>query len=194
MAVEHLGHSHNLVRRVKVVRGQIRFRMICAPKFDYGRAHHRVEKKSREILFIPQGKTLPALRLRCELPLRIVDGEAVAEFTLHAGQNLSFVLEEAGPGEESPSHKAGYVSETFKETVNYWRAWVARSNYRGRWREMVNRSAPALKLLTSQPHGSIVAAPTFGLPETIGGARNWDYRYAWIRDVGHIPTDGVPAV
>jgi GH15 family glucan-1,4-alpha-glucosidase len=182
MAVEHLGHSHNLIRRVKVVRGEIRFRMICAPKFNYGRANHRVEKKSREILFIPQGRNLHLLRLRCELPSRIVDGEAVAEFTLRAGQTLSFILEEAGPGEESPSQDADYVSETFKETMNYWRAWVARSNYRGRWREMVNRSALTLKLLTSQPHGSIVAAPTFGLPETIGGARNWDYRYAWIRD------------
>jgi GH15 family glucan-1,4-alpha-glucosidase len=182
MAVEHLGHSHNLIRRVKVVRGEIRFQMICAPKFDYGRANHRVEKKPLEILFIPQGRNLPALRLRCQLPLRVVDGEAVADFTLRAGQTLSFVLEEAGPGEESPSQTADYVTETFKETMNFWRAWVARSNYRGRWREMVNRSALALKLLTSQPHGSIVAAATFGLPETIGGARNWDYRYAWIRD------------
>jgi GH15 family glucan-1,4-alpha-glucosidase len=66
--------------------------------------------------------------------------------------------------------------------MNYWLTWVARSNYRGRWREMVNRSALTLKLLTSQPHGSIVAASTFGLPESIGGERNWDYRYTWIRD------------
>ena len=66
--------------------------------------------------------------------------------------------------------------------MNFWRRWIARSTYTGRWREMVNRSALTLKLLTSRQHGSIVAAPTFGLPETIGGGRNWDYRYTWIRD------------
>ena len=66
--------------------------------------------------------------------------------------------------------------------MNFWRTWIARSTYKGRWREMVNRSALVLKLLTSQRYGSIVAAPTFGLPEVIGGGRNWDYRYTWIRD------------
>ena len=70
----------------------------------------------------------------------------------------------------------------FEKTVRYWRGWVGRSHYRGRSREIVLRSALALKLMTSGEHGSIVAAPTFGLPETLGGARNWDYRYAWIRD------------
>jgi GH15 family glucan-1,4-alpha-glucosidase len=182
MAMEHLGHRHNLIRRVKVVRGEIRFQMRCAPKFDYGRANHRVEQKPREILFVPHGGNLPALRLRCEFPCRVANGEVMAEFALRAGQSLSFILEEAGPGGESPSQKADYVPDTFKETMNYWLAWVARSNYRGRWREMVNRSALTLKLLTSQAHGSIVAAPTFGLPESIGGLRNWDYRYTWIRD------------
>ena len=66
--------------------------------------------------------------------------------------------------------------------MNFWRGWIGRSTYKNRWREMVNRSALALKLLTSKEHGSIVAAPTFGLPENIGGVRNWDYRYSWIRD------------
>src|SRR5262249_56799622 len=86
------------------------------------------------------------------------------------------------PGEPSPSSHPHYVREAFKETVNFWRRWIDRSTYQGRWREMVNRSALTLKLLTSSHHGSIVAAPTFGLPETIGGVRNWDYRYTWIRD------------
>jgi len=182
MAIDHLGHSHNLVRRVKVVRGEIRFRMRCAPRFDYGRAPHRIERKAKELLFIPRGRNLPALRLRSDVALRSENGEAGAEFGLRAGQSVSFILEEAKPGEESPSHAPDYVAETFKETMNFWLAWVARSRYRGRWREMVNRSALTLKLLTSQQHGSIVAAPTFGLPERIGGARNWDYRYTWIRD------------
>ena len=74
------------------------------------------------------------------------------------------------------------MSDAFKETVNFWRAWIGRSTYKNRWRETVNRSALVLKLLTSREHGSMVAAPTFGLPEKIGGVRNWDYRYSWIRD------------
>ena len=74
------------------------------------------------------------------------------------------------------------VVNRFKDTVGFWRNWVGRSNYRGRWRETIHRSALTLKLLTSAAHGSIVAAPTFGLPEVIGGERNWDYRYTWIRD------------
>ena len=85
-----------------------------------------------------------------------------------------FILEAADG--ESPSANPDYVSEAFKETMNFWLGWVAKSKYQGRWREMVNRSALTLKLLTSRPHGSIVAAPTFGLPEKNGGALNWDYR------------------
>jgi GH15 family glucan-1,4-alpha-glucosidase len=182
MAMEHLGHCHNLIRRVKAVRGELGLQMICAPKFDYGRAKHKVEKSHGEVLFVPQGKDLPTLRLRSNVPLRVANGEVMAEFKLRAGQTLAFVLEEAVHGKDSPSLTEDYVVETFKETMNFWLAWVARSNYRGRWREMVNRSALTLKLLTSLPYGSIVAAPTFGLPENIGGARNWDYRYTWIRD------------
>jgi GH15 family glucan-1,4-alpha-glucosidase len=181
MAMQHLGHSHNLVRRVKVVRGEVKFRMVCAPKFDYGRASHTIEKKNpHEIIFVPARKNLPALRLRGSVPLKVKNGEAIAGFKLGAEKTASFILEEADG--ESPSVSPDYVSEAFKETMNYWLGWAAQSKYRGRWREMVIRSALTLKLLTSRPHGSIVAAPTFGLPENIGGARNWDYRYTWIRD------------
>jgi GH15 family glucan-1,4-alpha-glucosidase len=175
-------HWHDLVRRIKTVRGEIRFRMVCDPRFDYGRRAHRLEIRDGEAIFHPEGKGLQALRLRSEIPLRGENGAATAEFTLRAGETASFVLEEARAGGESPSRGEDYVSRAFKETLNFWHRWVARSTYRGRWREMVNRSALTLKLLTSLPHGSIVAAPTFGLPEEIGGERNWDYRYTWIRD------------
>lgn len=175
-------HWHDLVRRVKTVRGEIRFRMVCDPRFDYGRRGHRLEIRDEEAIFHPEGKGLQALRLRSEIPLREENGAATAEFTLRAGETAYFVLEEARAGGVSPSRREDYVSRAFKETLNFWHRWVARSNYRGRWREMVNRSALTLKLLTSLPHGSIVAAPTFGLPEEIGGERNWDYRYTWIRD------------
>ncbi|HEX5397712.1 MAG TPA: glycoside hydrolase family 15 protein [Verrucomicrobiae bacterium] len=181
MAMQHLGHSHNLVRRVKVVRGEIRFRMVFAPKFDYARTGHTVEKRNpNEIIFIPAEKHLCALRLRASVPVKIENGEATAEFKLGADKTAEFILEEADG--KSPSASPDYVSEAFKETMNFWLGWVAKSKYQGRWREMVNRSALTLKLLTSRPHGSIVAAPTFGLPEKIGGALNWDYRCSWIRD------------
>jgi len=180
MAMEHLGHRHNIVRRIKVIRGTIRIRMVCAPRFDYGRAGHKVHRRRNELIFEPAKKGLPSLRLRSDVPLKSENGEAVAEFKLRAGQTAFFILEEANDG--SPSLNRDYVSEAFKETMNYWLDWISHSKYRGRWREMVNRSALTLKLLTSRPHGSIVAAPTFSLPEQIGGRRNWDYRYTWIRD------------
>lgn len=182
MAMQHLGHRHNLVRRVKVVRGEIEFEMVCAPKFDYGRSGHTIERKPHKFIFVPSKKNQPPLLLRSSIPLKNENGEARARFKLRTGETAFFVLEEADGQEESPSANRDYVSEAFKETMNYWLAWVGRSRYRGRWREMVNRSALTLKLLTSRPHGSIVAAPTFGLPEKLGGVRNWDYRYTWIRD------------
>ena len=112
--------------------------------------------------------------------MKIENGQAVAQFKLKADETASFILEDASL--ESPSENPDFIPEAFKETMNFWLSWLARSKYRGRWREMVNRSALTLKLLTSLPHGSIVAAPTFALPESIGGERNWDYRYTWVRD------------
>jgi GH15 family glucan-1,4-alpha-glucosidase len=182
MTVEDGAAWHALVRRVKTVRGEIRFRMECSPRFDYGRSGHKIERSEGGVIFVPEGEDLNALRLRTCRRLRTRNGAAQAEFTLRAGESAYFVLEEARGAGESPSCNAGYVPESFKRTLNFWRRWNARSNYRGRWRETVNRSALTLKLLTSKPHGSIVAAPTFGLPEEIGGERNWDYRYVWIRD------------
>jgi GH15 family glucan-1,4-alpha-glucosidase len=182
MPLASMGHVHDVVRRAKTVRGELRYRMVCAPRFDYARAGHKVERKRKEIIFISNGPDRTALRLRASVPLRMVNGDAVAEFRLRAFQTASFVLEEARPRQDSPSAAPGYVSAAFKQTLNFWRRWIGRSSYRGRWREMVNRSAMALKLLTFQPRGSIVAAPTFGLPEEIGGERNFDYRYTWIRD------------
>ena len=182
MPVEDAGRAHNLVRRAKTVRGEVVFQMRCDPRFDYGRAPHTAERQSDTVvLFVGRaaGREL-ALRLAASVPLRLEAGAAVAEFRLRAGQSAWFVLEVAVPG--APAISPRYHRDAFKATVNFWRRWIDRSTYGGRWREQVNRSALTLKLLTSRRHGSIVAAPTFGLPESIGGARNWDYRYTWIRD------------
>ena len=184
MPVEDAGQAHNLVRRAKTVRGELRFRMRCNPRFDYARAPHTAELRSdTEVMFVGRaGVDELVLRLRSSVPMYLEQGAAVAEFRLGADQAAWFVLEVAVPQQSSPSAQPDYESEAFKQTVNFWRHWVARSTYGGRWREMVNRSALTLKLLTSAEYGSIVAAPTFGLPETVGGERNWDYRYTWIRD------------
>jgi GH15 family glucan-1,4-alpha-glucosidase len=182
MTVEPDRPSGTLVRRAKTVRGRVRFRLVCAPRFDYGRAAHRVEVRGQDVLFLPEGGATPPLRLRSQVPLRVVNGDAVAEFTLDVGQTAAFLLGEASEDQAARWSAPGYVAEAFKATLNFWRRWIARSLYRGRWREMVNRSALTLKLLTSGRDGSMVAAPTFGLPEHVGGERNWDYRYTWIRD------------
>src|SRR5262245_9203041 len=184
MPAADAGPPHNLVRRAKTVRGEVGFRMRCEPRFDYARATHTAHRRSdTEILFLGRaGDGDLVLRLRSSVPMRLEDGAAVAEFTLGADASAWFVLEVVFAQQPSPSEKPDYASDAFKQTVNFWRRWVARNTYGGRWREVVNRSALTLKLLTSSQHGSMVAAPTFGLPEAIGGGRNWDYRYTWIRD------------
>jgi len=184
MPVEDAGIAHNLVRRAKTVRGEVRFEMRCDPRFDYARATHTAERRGdAEILFFGRaGNDELVLRLRSSVPMQVVEGAALAEFTLGADESAWFVLEVVMGDEPSPCARPDYVRDSFVETVNFWRRWIGRSTYKNRWREIVNRSALVLKLLTSREHGSMVAAPTFGLPEHIGGARNWDYRYTWIRD------------
>jgi len=170
-----------LVRRVKAVRGDIRFRMRCAPRFGYGPAAHRLTGDDGVALFLPADGDVAA-RLWSSLPLTQQDGDAVAEFGLEHGKSATFVLEVGDLEEHSPASSPHYDAESFKRTVNFWRRWVGKSTYKGRWRDEVHRSALVLKLLVSAPYGSLVASPTFSLPERIGGGRNWDYRYTWIRD------------
>jgi GH15 family glucan-1,4-alpha-glucosidase len=181
MPVEEVGVSHNLVRRVKSVRGDVRVRMLCAPRFNYARSGHRIERPSeQEVVFISEGEDGCVLRLRSSVPLTVENGDAAAAFTLRPDESASFVLEDARAN--LPCNADRYVADSFKSTLSYWRDWIGHCRYQGRWREMVNRSALTLKLLVCKPSGSLVAAPTFGLPEIIGGERNWDYRYTWIRD------------
>jgi len=169
-----------LLRRVKVLRGSVTIRLRCAPRFDYARAVHdaTLSDDGRRVSFTSAGTRL---RLSAETDLRIESGAAVATFELSAGQSACFALD---GGDESDTKAAEHavVAEAFKTTASWWRDWSDRSGYRGRWRGEVSRSALALKLLTSAEFGSIAAAGTFGLPETPGGERNWDYRYTWIRD------------
>jgi GH15 family glucan-1,4-alpha-glucosidase len=179
MPVEEKGPAGRLVRMVKTIRGAITFRMVCAPRFDYARALPRITHDEHGVIFEGSAPHVMRLRLSGNVTSRIENDSAIAEFTLHAGEMATFVLEEAT--DKVPLSNAEVLAE-LHETASYWRRWVQKSNYRGRWREIVDRSALVLKLMSSHKEGAIVAAPTFGLPEAVGGERNWDYRYTWIRD------------
>ncbi len=172
-------HRRHLVRRVVGVRGEMRLRVECQPRFDYGRASHEVEIADHGALF--RSPTL-TLALSTEVPLERHDAGVVSEFTLSAEQSATFALEQADDGVLPPPLHQDEATALFERTVRYWRGWLGHSRYQGRWREMVHRSALTLKLLTYRPTGAIVAAPTASLPEQLGGERNWDYRYTWIRD------------
>ena len=173
------GH-HQIVRRVEVVRGQMKFRVQCFPAFNYARDKHEIEISANGALF-----RSPSLQLglATRIALEQSGTGAIAEFELCHGESASFVLYEISHGDKFVHLISEEESvDRFQRTINYWRNWLSKCTYTGRWREMVYRSALALKLLTYEPTGAIVAAPTTSLPEGIGGARNWDYRYTWIRD------------
>jgi GH15 family glucan-1,4-alpha-glucosidase len=173
-----------LVRSITATRGKMAFTMHCNPRFDYARADHTIEGTTHEVIFTSKGEDKTAFRLISGVPLEIKGKDVVAKFTLCEKEKADFVIEAISMEnnrsvEESLKY---YTNEGFYETVNYWKRWIGKSKYQGRWLEMVNRSALTLKLLTSYQFGSAVAAATFGLPSVIGGERNWDYRYTWIRD------------
>ena len=173
-------HKRQIIRTLKAVRGTVRFKMTCAPAFNYARDAHEVQTYDDGVCFVSETLNLG---LSAEVPLNIEGGAVTAEFTLEEGHTTTFVLREveagAGCGTPMSERQADHV---FRETVDYWRRWISQCTYTGRWRETVHRSALALKLLTYAPTGAIVAAPTCSLPEGIGGVRNWDYRYTWVRD------------
>jgi GH15 family glucan-1,4-alpha-glucosidase len=172
-----VGDEQRLIRRVACVRGSMRFRLMCEPRFNYGRDRHATAIFSGGACF-----RSPSLTLTLGAPVALEQTAAgvAAEFELDAGQTATFVLAESDEAGARISEVA--AQRLLAKTVEYWQDWISQSTYTGRWREIVNRSALALKLLTYAPTGAIVAAPTTSLPEQLGGERNWDYRYTWIRD------------
>ncbi len=174
------GHHHQLFRRVTAVRGTMPFRVECQPAFNYGRDDHTVEIGLEGASFNSRGLSLG---LSSSVLLKQDGNGVVRDFTLQEGQSAIFILQEIEPGTGCAACLTEReAAEVFVKTVEHWRRWIAKCTYMGRWREMVHRSALALKLLTYEPTGAIVAAPTSSLPEAVGGKRNWDYRYTWIRD------------
>jgi GH15 family glucan-1,4-alpha-glucosidase len=180
----HPGQRHRLVRNVRVVRGKMTFDVECRPAFDYARMEHFVSVGEAGAVFASKDSSHSSLGLSSEVPLKErPKGGAGARFTLKEGERKTFVLAEIedgeGPGEVISE---GSFEDLLRSTLGYWRRWISGCTYHGRWREVVYRSALALKLMVYDPTGALVAAPTMGLPERIGGERNWDYRYTWLRD------------
>ncbi|WP_162055520.1 glycoside hydrolase family 15 protein [Pontibacter pamirensis] len=183
MPVEELYQGKELIRRVTCVHGDLDFRMHCGPRFNYARSPHVTEQLNpNEVIFLSEGPDSTLIRLKSTVPLHMEEGDAVATFCLKTGEKADFILEFIDHSTPPGIDLEEFVTQSLYDTINYWKDWVAQSSYKGRWLEVVNRSALVLKLLTSHRYGSIVAAPTFGLPEEISGVRNWDYRYTWIRD------------
>jgi GH15 family glucan-1,4-alpha-glucosidase len=168
-----------IIRLAKAVRRCVRFRLACFPAFDYAREAHEVELYDWGARFHSPSTSLLLLS---PVPLRREDDGVVAEFELHPNQSAAFSLRLEPPGGDPAQEEPLNGAALLTETVRFWRAWLSHCKYTGRWREMVTRSALVLKLLTYAPSGAIVAAPTCSLPEEIGGQRNWDYRYTWVRD------------
>ncbi len=171
--------GRRLIRRVQCVRGTMPFRMRAAPRFNYGSDPHDVSAVRDGVLFTSSELSL---YLGSTEPLALDEGDAVSEFTLEEGGVAVFSLEHVGSSTELRVCGAKETLDQLMSTVHFWWDWLSASQYRGRWREVVHRSALTLKLLTYAPTGAIIAAPTTSLPEQIGGERNWDYRYVWIRD------------
>jgi GH15 family glucan-1,4-alpha-glucosidase len=172
-------HRHQLIRRVVGVRGAIRFRVDLQPRFNYARDSHETHEYEHGVVF--ESETL-CLALQATRPIACDEHGVHSEFNLRAGESVTFVLEQVARDYVPREYSEEETREAYERTIDYWRRWLAQSRYRGRWREMVHRSALTLKLLTYEPTGAIVAAPTTSLPEKVGGERNWDYRYTWIRD------------
>jgi GH15 family glucan-1,4-alpha-glucosidase len=179
---------HRLVRRIRVVRGSMRFVIEVKPRFDYGRLPHKLEITDEGAVFHADGLHLTmhsvgprgAKAEDTEVQVERVGEDLRILRTLREGETSGVVMESMGG--KPRRLPTGDLDRLTRETTQFWRNWLHRGTYAGRWREMVNRSAITLKLMTYAPSGALVAAPTTGLPEQTGGERNWDYRYTWIRD------------
>lgn len=184
MPVQPLYGGKELIRMVSCVHGRSDFSMECRPRFDYARVEHTVEQSDeREVVFINAKNPNERVRLISTVPLEVEGTDVRADFSLNTSETAVFMLEYAAQASVlEVQNLEKFASKSLFDTINYWKEWISRSHYRGRWMEVVHRSALVLKLLISQRTGAIIAAPTFGLPEEIGGTRNWDYRYTWIRD------------
>jgi pentatricopeptide repeat protein len=183
----HATENHRIVRLLRCVRGEMTFDLDIAARFDYGRASHELHMTAEGGVFTSRGSTLTFHIVRepdderLAEPRADANGDCHASFTLRAGQLRGLVMDTAAAGPPR-AIRVAEAQRMLDDTSRFWRVWLSHSTYTGRWREALERSAITLKLMTYAPSGGLVAAPTAGLPEQVGGERNWDYRYTWIRD------------
>ncbi|MGW1491169.1 glycoside hydrolase family 15 protein [Streptomyces sp. NPDC002402] len=170
---------HTLIRAVRVVRGTVDFALDCRPRFDYGRGEHELELDNNAAVFRAPGIEA---HLQGTFPLERNGQDVRGRLRLSAGEFGGAVFTVCAPGATPEPPTVERVTKQFWEVVDFWHTWLSKSRYRGRWPELVHRSVITLKLLTYAPTGAMVAAATTGLPEQVGGERNWDYRFTWVRD------------
>ncbi len=175
--------EHTLIRSVNVIHGSLEITLTCRPAFNYARDPHEVTISDGGAQFRSAGC---GCTLALASPIALHEdgqGGVTATFTLHKGEAVHFLLKSLGEQDTFPAQLSdGLYQAVFLSTFRYWHDWLDQCTYQGRWREMVHRSALVLKLLTYAPTGALVAAATTSLPETLGGTRNWDYRFTWLRD------------
>lgn len=184
---------NGVFRYVECVIGEINFKSLCYPSFNYARDDHTIKKVSDTCFVFSNGKT--SFCLTSFFPddkkhkMFVLGNGVCSNFTLKETQKMAFefyILDDGNDGTTEIYNDPSYYSQTFEFNLKFWRKWISQCTYKGLWREMVQRSALTLKLLTFEPTGAIVAAGTFGIPEEIGGIRNWDYRYTWLRDASFV--------
>ncbi len=171
--------DHVLIRRVTGIRGNLHMSIDCSPRFNYGMESHYTVPVGDSVRFVSPDI---AVEYWSTIPPKIEGDSVKVDFEIHEGHTEYIVIDAVEHVEEADKFDAERIELLFDDTVDYWRRWINKCTYTGRWREMVHRSALVLKLLTYEPTGAFVAAPTTSLPEDLGGVRNWDYRYTWIRD------------
>ncbi|SER75481.1 Glucoamylase (glucan-1,4-alpha-glucosidase), GH15 family [Nitrosomonas sp. Nm51] len=183
MPVNEENSRFALIRKLKIIKGDHTVRVELKPRFDYGKHGFHVDKENGSLAIQSEGSDKQAFRLICSVDFEVEKDRLSAEACLKARDEISFVLlSDDQPYSDVIDDLGRFVEKSFDSTLHFWRNWANQSAYSGRWQDIVRRSVITLKLLTSCRYGSTVAAATFGLPEHIGGQRNWDYRYTWIRD------------
>ncbi|MDT3439566.1 glycoside hydrolase family 15 protein [Pseudofrankia sp. BMG5.37] len=176
-------HRHRLLRVARVVRGSLPFTFTCRPRFDYGRAPHTLTQIDRGSAVFRGPNADLRLQATGPVTFQADSNDISAHFTLSAGDVAAIVLTSDAPDSTAPRPLSlDDIRDDLESCRGFWITWLRSCTYRGRWKNAVNRSAITLKLLTYAPTGAPIAAATAGLPEQIGGERNWDYRYTWIRD------------
>jgi len=171
------GEDADVVRIVRGLRGRVEMRSELVPRFDYGSVVPWVVGRGHEVRAIAGPDTL---LLRSDVPVEVEDSVIGADFAVAEGDEVTFVLTHRPA--HNPASTRTEATRALQETTSFWADWIGRCRYDGRWQHEVRRSLMTLKALTYAPTGGIVAAATTSLPEQLGGVRNWDYRYCWLRD------------